>query len=500
MSLYLIGIGGTGAKFIEAVIHLAAAGLLPEETIRVLFVDPDEANGNLDRARRTLDTYRSCFNLITQSGKGERDDPKACPWMKTPIESFTPNIWSPLGNRDNRTLASLFNYNNYTQDAPMRHLFDVLYTERERETSLDVGFRGRPAIGAAVMSKLNLDGTALDEEPWITLFNQIKSPGERQTTIFLCGSAFGGTGASGFPTLGQLIHNQLERDGYRNNVKLGGALLLPYFEFPIPSEFNNSDEIYARPEQFLLNTEAALRYYRTEAQGAFNTIYLLGNQSLSSVEKFSLGRGDQRNEPHFIELYAALALRHFIGHQSTQMGEAAVMSRASERLITWTDLPPGVKEPLVTTTRFAVTWTAHMLERFDRARNVSFEQFPVEAPWSIDFFHHRRARRDLPDFVTELDKVPTITAWCESYLRWLSSIHTSAGNDMQVQLFNRDILLSRDSSQFFKLVAGDGGRVSEADNMLRLTRTLTDRGSRIVTPPNEGMVGLARALHVLCKP
>lgn len=48
MSIYIIGIGGTGARCIEAIIHFAALGLFNQETLHLLFVDADETNGNLD--------------------------------------------------------------------------------------------------------------------------------------------------------------------------------------------------------------------------------------------------------------------------------------------------------------------------------------------------------------------------------------------------------------------------------------------------------------------
>ena len=47
MGYYAIGIGGTGAKCLESLIHLAAAGMMPDNSdLYILFVDPDEANGS----------------------------------------------------------------------------------------------------------------------------------------------------------------------------------------------------------------------------------------------------------------------------------------------------------------------------------------------------------------------------------------------------------------------------------------------------------------------
>ena len=48
MGYYAIGIGGTGAKCLESLIHLAAAGMMPDGDLHLLFVDPDTSNGSRD--------------------------------------------------------------------------------------------------------------------------------------------------------------------------------------------------------------------------------------------------------------------------------------------------------------------------------------------------------------------------------------------------------------------------------------------------------------------
>ena len=68
-SLYVIAIGGTGAKCAEAIMHLAASGLLtpqpPQNSkIKIIFIDPDESNGHIDRAKKTIQTYQACHQLM----------------------------------------------------------------------------------------------------------------------------------------------------------------------------------------------------------------------------------------------------------------------------------------------------------------------------------------------------------------------------------------------------------------------------------------------------
>ena len=75
-SLYVIGIGGTGAKCLESIIHLSSVGLFTDQPIHLLFVDADETNGNLERARGSLRIYQECHHLLV-------GDNYNSPWMKT---------------------------------------------------------------------------------------------------------------------------------------------------------------------------------------------------------------------------------------------------------------------------------------------------------------------------------------------------------------------------------------------------------------------------------
>ena len=281
MTFYVIGIGGTGAKCVEAIVQLAAVGLFTEQPLRILFVDADETNGNLERARISLNTYQKCYKLLL----GEKQQ---CPWMKTPIESL--DLWSPFGNQStNKNLGSFFNYNSLKQNyQALGNLFEVLYTKEERDATLDVGFRGRPAIGSAIMSQV--DGDSLEQGHWGTMLKQIQADvgGGKSAKIFLCGSIFGGTGASGLPTIGRILANKLRTLNVHERVKIGCLFVLPYFGFA-PSPNEDPDGVYAQSELFLLNTEAALRYYVTQAQQTFDLVYLLGNQNFSRV-KFSIAK------------------------------------------------------------------------------------------------------------------------------------------------------------------------------------------------------------------
>ena len=58
MKNFIIGIGGTGAKCLEHLIHCCSAGLGPED-LWIGMVDQDEANGNVNRTKILLNKYQN---------------------------------------------------------------------------------------------------------------------------------------------------------------------------------------------------------------------------------------------------------------------------------------------------------------------------------------------------------------------------------------------------------------------------------------------------------
>ncbi len=302
----LIGIGGTGSRVIESVVHLCAAGLGPER-LHIFMIDPDQGNGNLTRTKQLIKKYTELRALYQRVPK----DGEANPCFKTDIiippgdESF---VWGIFDEKD-YTLGKYINYDNLKkadqQTANLADFANVLFTKKELETSLDKGFRGHPSIGAVVMANPNMEAY-----PFKLLWDDVATLHANELQVFLVGSIFGGTGAAGFPTLGSrhLIKfnekMQARIAGEKSKVLLGGALVLPYFSFSIDA--NSPESMFVTPNDFPIATKAALQYYNDKALG-FDQYYFIGDSLSQKVGDFSTGSSTQDNLPHYIEMISALA-------------------------------------------------------------------------------------------------------------------------------------------------------------------------------------------------
>jgi hypothetical protein len=500
MSYYVIGIGGTGAKCVESLIHLCAAGLMPDDrSLFALFVDPDGSNGSLKRAETLLQNYYDCKQLKL----GASD------LFKTALRIANPDVWSPLRDKPQR-LDQFFHYNTLGQkDA---HLFDVLYSRREKETSLEYGFRGHPSIGAAVMAAAVRLG---EEEPWASMRDQIKSDvgGGQGAKVMLFGSIFGGTGAAGVPTISRLVNNEFSSQFKSGSFKLGSVLMLPYFSFdPVKAERLRVDA-----ENFLLSTQTALTYYYHQNDlKVCNAVYLLGNETLKPMRASSIGGLQQENEPHLLEMYAALAAVHFFGQASVD-GYPHV-ARAEEGKTDWQDLPYDggfqfLKRKIGQMARFAF---AYLSSYYPMLADINQRGKEYRAPWFINFFRRGSNKVDLPAAMEQ--ELKQLKAYCESFLLWLANIEQSqtgeGGASARGHLINSnafaEIVLDEnekpsvrlkdqrqfDREAFDNLLLSNTNAKGNKDALGELWEMMSDR--RVKDTKAEGVGRFVRALYDAC--
>lgn len=437
MSNYAIGIGGTGAKCLEALAHMCAAGLLPNVSnggLYMIFVDPDKANGNLERSNVTVKRYNNVKKINFGSS----------PLFQTNIEIASPAVWSPFESIQTPMLEDYFKKATLGQE--YQQLFDVLYSKKEQQTSLDKGFRGHPSIGAAVMAHSVRFG---EREPWITFKTKIEQDiNGGDARIFLFGSIFGGTGASGLPTITQLILKVLKDLGMgeqSSNVKIGGALMLPYFSF---TSDDADSELKARTEEFLINSQAALKYYSQQIGPSathplnFDALYLLGCQSLQSYakDKTCLGGAPQKNPPHYVELYAALAALDFYRKplqkfSENPTGHLVNLIARSEAQLSWLDLPdvPGVDDLKKELGQMAKFSFAYLSEFFPILEQIKSTGTGKREAWYVDYFERKLGKKNLAEIWT---KLTNLKFCCSEYLIWFSALHAEDINLLEVASFS----------------------------------------------------------------
>jgi len=419
MSVYLIGIGGTGSKIVESFIHLSATGAISEdEKVNIFFVDADQANGNGTRTSNLKDTY-SRIRSIPSINQFKTDVRYAQNRERKEIKR-----WDIIEENKN-TLEELF-IGDFNTNSSTAELLKVLYTKEELQESLYKGFKGHPNIGSLVIAK-NLD---FDSEPWCYLFGDqgtVSNELNNQTVkIILCGSIFGGTGAAGIPTISKLLHDKYEKE---DNVSVNCVLMLPYFDFL--SE--NTKEMKATADKFIENTKYALDYYHNESYyDYFQSLYVIGDDISPSCDNSAIGGMEQINQSFLPEMIASLGIRDCINGKEEDP-KVVYTKREFEDGNKWSLLANDVdvKNRLLHTLVYSLHYTNVYYPRLDAF--IKQRSIPTHESWAINFFVKRGIDIFNENSVEHLDDMNN---FCTSYIRWISEIF---GKDFKYDLIDSSL-------------------------------------------------------------
>lgn len=487
MSYYFISIGGSGAKVMESLTHLCVAGMFPtNERLYVMSIDPDTGNGNLARSSAALNCYNTFQNLEVGNN---------IPLFKNKVELARPFTWNPTEH--DKCLDDVMAYQAY-KGTSIGDLYEVLYTKKERSTLLNEGFRGHPSIGAAVMAKkVNTENSDRNEEPWHhfeVLVNQDAKTGSI-AKIFLAGSVFGGTGAAGMPTIAKLLHHTFKDLYNEGKVVLGGALILPYFSFT--ADKNDKEGLYASSENFLTNTQAALKYYvsKNKEEDIYNSMYFIGDDVLAPVQKFSVGSSSQQNDAHIVDFYGALAAIDF--YRSTQLKKCSYIAHTERNKILWSDFPD-----LIIKDEHNKDITVNIKDRFAQFTRFIFAYLHLVKPVLGDLASDNRKAYQYPWFVDYFQNVDVETAevknfesYAESFVSWLSQLEKE---NREINMVNPGVIVSEQPATinpnlFSNCVGDEDSNVTISELWYRLCENV-DKNQYA-----SGFGRFLRALYISCE-
>ena len=314
MGCYLIAVGGTGNKILESAVYAAAADafytrdsqgkMKPLEHISLLSVDVDAACGNTTRAKKAAENYHQVWSAFREYPREHR-----CFHTEISLDQWSMNLSKRAASVEKMA-------QNHSRD---RLLARLLFTPTEAGLEYSEGFRGHPDLGVLFFAELleNLEKARAEGQPdemnkLLDQVDQDLARGEK-VHLMLCGSIFGGTGASGIPALARFLHNRYK--DRQEKFLLGAILMLPYYTVPA-AQVDEEQEIAVKSSEFLDKARTALQYYGMEGlirngpedpRGLFDAAYLLGlpQEQFVAAGRYSTGSQSQENDAHLLEWLAA---------------------------------------------------------------------------------------------------------------------------------------------------------------------------------------------------
>lgn len=451
-TLYLFGIGGSGARVIRSLTMLLASGVkLGSGFTKVVpfVIDPDASNADKRRTVRLLETYQAIRREIAdkstaQTGPGEGQ------FFGTELVTLGTNA----DGRPNPTINNSYEFafsdmelklrdwlGQNTLPAESRALVELLFDPSSLSESLEVGFKGSPNVGSIVLNQLK-------DSPEMQHFAARFQEGDR---IFFATSIFGGTGAAGFPILLKNMRTNpsvFPGAGERlAKANIGALTLLPYFKLE-PSEDSAIDSAL-----FNTKTKAALSYYEKGLKGSdgrhqLNALYYLGDKS-NHLTKNSEGGTGQRNDAHLVEMVGALAIvnfTHLSDEELQRPDNFFEFSAEDDSKMTFSSLDNSdtlarIGGPLARF-QFMATWLSH---HYEATKTADYAKFTGAAKsWSQSVFF-KELRRFLYDFDLDRPSDGNERAMDGGFVAWLREL---ARNSRSFSPFNFE------QGDFDKLITG----------------------------------------------
>lgn len=289
--LYIFGIGGTGSRVIRSLTMLLASGVKCDaDTIVPIIIDPDDSAADLTRTVEIMKKYENIRKKLEFSNVTKNQ------FFKTEISQSVQNFRLPLNNTRDVKFRDYMNVDTLSDDN--KALVNMLFSQKNLESNMKVGFKGNPNIGSVVLNQF-ADSQA---------FKEFANNFQQGDKIFIISSIFGGTGASGFPLLAKTLrsNNVIPNYALINTAEIGAISVLPYFGV----KQDDSSEVDSGT--FISKTKSALSYYNNNISEnqTVNALYYVADDIRNLYENCEGGAG-QQNNAHFIELVSALAILDF---------------------------------------------------------------------------------------------------------------------------------------------------------------------------------------------
>ena len=265
-------------------------------TVVPVILDPHLDLEEKKNLHSLIDSYKDIYNKTINNG------------------SSTLNSLDGFFNSEIRTINELNNQTNDTQqnagskekfrsyielanlgaDDLNNYLVETMFSTKNLDNPLSVGFKGNPNVGTVVL------GEMIEGADW---FRAFKQHCEKNDRVFIISSIFGGTGASGYPLLEKKIR-LAENEPAVKNALMGAVTVLPYYGLKDPATTGSDID----SANFYTKTKAALAYYEGTVKSDY--LYYVGEKSLKQV--YDNDEKKQDDKANFIELVAASALFDFL--------------------------------------------------------------------------------------------------------------------------------------------------------------------------------------------
>lgn len=299
--VFVFCIGGTGIRVMKSVTMLMASGMSTNGyTVVPVILDPHLDLEEKKNLHTLLSSYQDIYNKSTNNGSLNHLDGFFNSEIVTINELNNELNDTQQASGSKEKFRSYISEANLAADDINNYFVQTLFSTKNLDSPLSVGFKGNPNVGTVVL------GEMIEGADW---FKAFKQHCEKDDRIFIISSIFGGTGASGYPLLEKKIKGAASQPAVKNAL-MGAVTVFPYYGLKDPSTTGSDID----SANFYTKTKAALAYYEKTVLSDY--LYYAGETSL--IQVYENDEKKQDDKAHFIELVAASALFDFLTREKPE--------------------------------------------------------------------------------------------------------------------------------------------------------------------------------------
>jgi hypothetical protein len=295
--VFVFCIGGTGIRVMKSITMLMAGGMDTNGYMVVpIILDPHLDLEEKKNLHSLIDNYKDVYEKTINNGSSTLNHLEG--FFNSEIRTI--NELNNMTNDTQQIAGSKEKFRSYIELANLgaddlnNYLVETMFSTKNLDNPLSVGFKGNPNVGTVVL------GEMIEGADW---FRSFKQHCEKDDRVFIISSIFGGTGASGYPLIEKKIRLAENEPAVKNAV-VGAVTVLPYYGLKDPATTGSDID----SANFYTKTKAALAYYDGTVKSDY--LYYVGEKSLKQV--YDNDEKKQDDKANFIELVAASALFDFL--------------------------------------------------------------------------------------------------------------------------------------------------------------------------------------------
>lgn len=197
--VFVFCIGGTGIRVMKSITMLMACGMDTNGySVVPVILDPHLDLEEKKNLHSLIDSYKTVYDRTINNGTSTLNH----------LDGFFSSEMVTLGELNNQLndtqqatgnneqFSSFINMASLGADNINNYLIRTLFSTKNLNSPLSVGFKGNPNVGTVVLSEM------IEGADW---FKAFKTHCEQDDRVFIISSIFGGTGASGYPLIEKKI-------------------------------------------------------------------------------------------------------------------------------------------------------------------------------------------------------------------------------------------------------------------------------------------------------